>query len=65
VLVIYVISSVSVLVLSCWPQNATRQDGVYAVFYLYLPILYPLGDADVFESYLMWWMRLFDTMPPG
>ena len=64
-LAIYVISSGPVLAIGCWLRDATDWDGFYAVFYLYLPILYPLGDVDLFESYLMWWMKLFDTMPPG
>ena len=64
-LVIYAISSGPILALGCRLRDATDWDGFYAVFYLYLPILYPLGDVDLVESYLMWWMRLFDTMPPG
>ena len=65
VLVIYLLSSGPILAIGCWRRDATDWDGFYAVFYLYLPILYPLGDVDLFESYLMWWMKLFDTMPPG
>jgi hypothetical protein len=65
VLVIYVISSGPVMAIGCWLRDATDWDGFYAVFYLYLPILYPLGDVDLAESYLMWWMHQFDTMPPG
>jgi hypothetical protein len=64
-LVIYVISSGPILAIGCWLRDATDWDGFYAVFYLYLPILYAVGDVDLVESYLMWWMKLFDTMPPG
>jgi hypothetical protein len=64
-LVIYLMSSGPIMAIGCRLRDATDWDGFYAVFYLYLPILYPLGDVDLFESYLMWWMKLFDTMPPG
>jgi hypothetical protein len=64
-LAIYVISSGPILAIGCWLRDVTDWDGFYAVFYLYLPILYAVGDVDFIESYLMWWMKLFDTMPPG
>jgi hypothetical protein len=64
-LVVYAISSGPIMAIGCRLRDATGWDGFYAVFYLYLPILYPLGDVDLFESYLMWWMELFGTTPPG
>jgi hypothetical protein len=63
--VAYVISSGPILAIGCWLRDATDWNGFYAVFVLYLPILYLVGDVDVFEAYLMWWMKLLDTMPPG
>jgi hypothetical protein len=65
VLATYVLSSGPVMALGCRLRDATDWDGFYAVFYVYLPLLYPLADVDLFESYLMWWMKLFGTMPPG
>jgi hypothetical protein len=65
VLVVYVLSCGPVMALGCWLQDVTDWDGFYAVFFLYMPILYPLGDVDVVEAYIMWWMKLFGTMPPG
>ncbi len=57
-LVIYVISSGPILAIGCWLRDVTDWDGFYAVLYLYLPLLNPLGDVDFAESYLMWWMKL-------
>lgn len=63
-IVVYILSAGPVLAAGCWLRDATGWEGFYAVFFLYLP-LYPLADVDFFEAYLMWWMKLFDTMPPG
>lgn len=64
VLVAYVLGIGPVLALGCWLRDVTGWSGFYAVFFLYLP-LYPLVDVDLIEKYIMWWMDLFDTMPPG
>jgi hypothetical protein len=63
-LVAYVLSAGPVLAVGCWLRDATDWDGFYAVFLLYLP-LRPLADIDFCEAYLIWWMHLFGTMPPG
>jgi hypothetical protein len=65
VVVTYVLSCGPVMAVGCWLRDVTDWDGFYAVFFLYLPILYPLGDVDFVEAYIMWWMKLFGTMPPG
>ena len=65
VLVAYVISVGPVLAICCWLADYTDWEGFYAVFYLYLLPLYPLRDFDLLESYVMWWMKLLGTMPPG
>jgi hypothetical protein len=62
--VAYILSAGPVLALGCWLRDAADWDGFYAVFFLYLP-LYPLADIDLCEAYLMWWMQLLGTMPPG
>lgn len=64
-LVAYVLSSGPVLALGCWLRDKTDWNGFYAVFALYLPLLYTVGDVDAFEAYIRWWMNLLDTMPPG
>jgi hypothetical protein len=64
-LVLYILSAGPVLALGCWLRDTTDWDGFYAVFWLYLPILYAGWDNDLLEAYLMWWMNLFGTMPPG
>jgi hypothetical protein len=61
---IYALSAGPVLALGCWLRDQTDWEGFYAVFVLYLPLL-PLGDVDLVEAYLMWWMNLLDTRPPG
>jgi hypothetical protein len=63
-LILYIFSAGPVIALGCWLRDATDWDGFYAVFFLYLPLI-PLADIDLCEAYLMWWMRLFGTMPPG
>ena len=63
-IIFYILSAGPVLALGCWLRDATDWDGFYAVFLLYLP-LRPLADIDLCEAYLMWWMKLFGTMPPG
>jgi hypothetical protein len=61
---IYALSAGPVLALGCRMRDLTDWEGFCAVFVLYLPLL-PLSDVDLVESYLMWWMHLLDTMPPG
>jgi hypothetical protein len=63
-IVLYILSAGPVLALGCWLRDATGWHGFDFVFFLYLP-LYPLADIDLCEAYLMWWMRLLGTMPPG
>jgi hypothetical protein len=63
-LIAYILSAGPVIALGCWLRDATEWNGFYAVFFLYLPLA-PLADIDLCEAYLMWWMKLFGTMPPG
>ena len=60
----YILSAGPIIALGCRLHDASGWHGFYFVFFLYLP-LYPLADIDLCEAYLMWWMQLFDTMPPG
>ena len=63
-IVLYILSAGPILAAGCWLRDATGWEGCYAVFLLYLP-LYPLADVDLCEAYVMWWMKLLGTMPPG
>jgi hypothetical protein len=60
----YVFSSGPIIAAACWLRDKTGWDGFWMVFFLYYP-LYPIRDVDLFEAYIMWWMKLFGTMGPG
>ena len=64
-LVLYVLSAGPVIALGCWLRDTTHWEAFYIVFYLYYPVLFTGWDNDLFEAYLMWWMHLFGTTPPG
>jgi hypothetical protein len=61
----YLFSSGPIIALGCWLRDRTGHEWFYAVLILYYPVLYLIGDVDVVEAYIMWWMKLFGTMPPG
>lgn len=59
----YVLSSGPVLAGGCWLRETTDWDGFYAVFWLYVPLLYV--RVAPLDAYVSWWFRLFGTVGPG
>ena len=64
--VAYVLSSGPVIGLACWLREATGYDQFYAVFWLYLPLWYLVGNGGILGSYVEWWVvDVFHTVGPG
>ena len=63
--VVYVLSSGPVLATAFCLRDRTDWDGFYAAMLIYYPLLFHSPLTYPFEVYIMWWVRLFGTMPPG